>query len=115
MVGEISPRIRGLGKLSREEPDEAEAEFDKTRLLPDKKQIIGFLINKGQEFFDLLFHSVRCELVGHVLGDLYRLSSYNGHIAHPGGTKIYHTDPMVDAASHERQQEGFDPYGVDQS
>lgn len=32
------------------------------------------------------------ELVGHVLGDLYLLSSYNGHIAHPGGTKVFHTD-----------------------
>ncbi|MBK35151.1 MAG: hypothetical protein CME26_06425 [Gemmatimonadetes bacterium] len=71
---------------------EAEAELDHTRILPDKKQILAFLINKGQGFRDLLFHPVMRELVDHVLGDLYLLSSYNGHIANPGGTRIFHTD-----------------------
>jgi ectoine hydroxylase-related dioxygenase (phytanoyl-CoA dioxygenase family) len=74
------------------EQAEAEAQLDRTRILPDKKQIIGFLINKGQGFRDLLFHPLMRELVGHVLGDLYMLSSYNGHIAHPGGTRVFHTD-----------------------
>ncbi len=70
----------------------AEAELDKTRILPDKKRIVSFLLNKGQRFRDLLFHPVMRELVGHVLGELYLLSSYNGHIVPPGNARVYHTD-----------------------
>jgi ectoine hydroxylase-related dioxygenase (phytanoyl-CoA dioxygenase family) len=70
----------------------AEAELDKTRILPDKKWIVSFLLNKGQRFRDLLFHPVMRELVGHVLGELYLLSSYNGHIVPPGNARVYHTD-----------------------
>lgn len=70
----------------------AEAELDKARILPDKKQIVSFLLNKGQLFRDLLFHQVLRELVRHVLGELYLLSSYNGHIAPPGSARVYHTD-----------------------
>ena len=74
------------------EQAEAESQIGKTRIHPDKKQLIAFLINKGQGFRDLLFHPEMRELVDHVLGPQYLLSSFVGHIAHPGGTKVFHTD-----------------------
>ena len=58
----------------------------------DKKQIIKFLVNKGQVFRDILFHSGVRALVDHVLGAAYQLSSFHAHFAHPGGTKAFHTD-----------------------
>lgn len=58
----------------------------------DKKQLIKFLLNKGQVFIDLLFKQQVRDIVAHVLGPAYLLSSYNGHIAHPGGSMAYHTD-----------------------
>ena len=70
----------------------AEERLGRSRILPDKKQIVTFLINKGQGFRDLLFHPTLRALVGHVLGPQHLLSSYVGHIAHPGGTKVFHTD-----------------------
>jgi ectoine hydroxylase-related dioxygenase (phytanoyl-CoA dioxygenase family) len=74
------------------EQAEAEAQLDRKRILPDRKRLISFLINKGQVFRDLLFHPIMRELVGHILGDVYLLSSYNGHIAPPGNNRVFHTD-----------------------
>ena len=60
--------------------------------LPDKKQLVKFLLNKGQAFIDLLFKQQVRDMIAHVLGPAYLLSSYNGHIAHPGGSTAFHTD-----------------------
>ena len=70
----------------------AEAQLGETHQLPDKKQLIYFLLNKGQGFRDLLFHPAMRSLVEHVIGRHYLLSSYNGHLALPGGTTRFHTD-----------------------
>ena len=70
----------------------AEAHLGETHELPDKKQLIYFLLNKGQGFRDLLFHPTMRALVEHVVGPRYLLSSYNGHLALPGGTTRFHTD-----------------------
>ena len=74
------------------EQAEAEAQLGATRILPDKKQLVYFLLNKGQAFRDLLFHPTMRRLVEHVIGPRYLLSSYNGHLALPGGTTRFHTD-----------------------
>ena len=86
-------RVEAAGLRERLlEQVEAEERHGRSRILPDKKQIVAFLINKGQGFRDLLFHPTLRALVGHVLGPQYLLSSYVGHIAHPGGTTVFHTD-----------------------
>ena len=46
----------------------AEAQLGETHQLPDKKQLIYFLLNKGQGFRDLLFHPAMRSLVEHVIG-----------------------------------------------
>ena len=74
------------------EQTEAEAQQGRTHINDDKKQLLLFLLNKGKEFRELLFHPEVRELVGHILGSVYLLSSFHGHIAHPGGTKVFHTD-----------------------
>ena len=58
----------------------------------DKKQLVRFLINKGQVFRDMIFHPGLHALLDHVLGSAYLLSSYHAHVAHPGSTKAFHTD-----------------------
>ncbi len=60
--------------------------------LPDKKQLVMFLLNKGDVFRRLLLKPALHEVVGSVLGAEYLLSSFHGHIAHPGGSKAFHTD-----------------------
>ena len=59
---------------------------------PDRKQLIRFLLNKGSAFIDLLFKPQVRDMIAHVLGPAYLFSSYNGHIAHPGGNTAFHTD-----------------------
>lgn len=71
---------------------QAEAEINLTHHLPDKKQLVFFLFNKGKIFRDILLKAQLHEIVGHVLGEKYLLSSYNGHINHPGGHTIFHRD-----------------------
>ena len=70
----------------------AEHELGLAHLLPDKKQLVFFLLNKGKIFQEPLFHAKLHKIIEHVLGREFLLSSYNGHIAHPGGNLIYHTD-----------------------
>lgn len=70
----------------------AEERLGQTSVLPDRKQLVYFLLNKGQGFRDLLFHRAMRRLVEHLLGPRYLLSSYNGHLALPGGTTRFHTD-----------------------
>lgn len=56
-------------------------------------QRLWMLVNKGDAFLELLSHSLARELVGHVLGEEYILSSYIANIANPGGVPmLLHTD-----------------------
>lgn len=60
--------------------------------LPDRKQLVRFLINKGKVFHGIVLHEGLHSVLKHVLGESYLLSSYHAHFAHPGGTTNYHTD-----------------------
>ena len=71
---------------------QAEEELGIQHLLPDRKQLVYFLANKGQVFLDLAVHDSLNAIVGHVLGERFLLSSISGHIAHPGGGRVLHTD-----------------------
>ena len=90
--GAISAAAAAALRKRLTEQAAAEAQLGETRVLPDKKQLIYFLLNKGQGFRDLLFHPAMRQLVAHVIGPRYLLSSYNGHLALPGGTTRFHTD-----------------------
>ena len=74
------------------EQTEAEAEIGLTHHLPDKKQLVKFLLNKGQVFRDILLKPALHEIVKSVLGDEYLLSAFHAHLAHPGGERVFHTD-----------------------
>lgn len=51
------------------------------------------LVGKGKCFRDLVIHSLTDELVGHVLGPGFILSTHSANIAHPGGVRMgLHTD-----------------------
>jgi len=51
------------------------------------------LVNKGQVFRDLMLHPVIDDLMGHLLGADYLLSSLTANIASPGGEPmVLHTD-----------------------
>lgn len=70
----------------------AEEERGIAHKLPDRKQLVSFLINKGQAFVDMITNPALHSIVKSVLGEEYLLSSFNGHIAHPGGSVNFHTD-----------------------
>lgn len=70
----------------------AEAEAGLAHHLPDKKQLVMFLLNKGQAFRDILLKRELHEVIGSVLGEEYLLSAFHAHFAHPGGSKAFHTD-----------------------
>ena len=70
----------------------AEEQLGISHHLPDKKQLIRFLLNIGQVFRDILFKPTFREMVAHVLGPAYLLSSFHAHLAHPGGSTAFHTD-----------------------
>lgn len=56
-------------------------------------QRLWMLVNKGDVFLDILAHRDSRELVGHVLGEHYILSSFTANIANPGGVAMkLHTD-----------------------
>ena len=55
-------------------------------------QRVWFLINKGRVFRDLLSEPQIRELVQHILGEQYILSSFTANIAKPGGTIGVHVD-----------------------
>lgn len=75
-----------------EEQTKAEAEIGLTHHLPDKKQLVKFLLNKGQVFREVLSKPELHSVVKSVLGDEYLLSAFHAHIAHPGGEMAFHTD-----------------------
>ncbi|MEM7533120.1 MAG: phytanoyl-CoA dioxygenase family protein [Chloroflexota bacterium] len=56
-------------------------------------QRLWMLINKGNQFLELLSHAQMREVIDHVLGDDYLLSSFTANIANPGGVPMkLHTD-----------------------
>ena len=56
-------------------------------------QRVWLLPNKGSVFLEVLEHDGMHELVEHVLGEEYQLSSYSSNIAKPGGLRMnLHTD-----------------------
>ena len=56
-------------------------------------QRLWMLANKGQCFRDLIVHSLVDDLIGHVLGDAFILSTLSANIAKPGGMRMgLHTD-----------------------
>ena len=84
---------------------EAEVQRGVNEVLPDKKQLVRFLINKGQVFRDMIFHPGLHDLVGHVLGREYLLSAFHAHVAHPGTTKAFHTDQFwMPPPTNDRKQ-----------
>lgn len=84
---EVEAIRKRLGEQTR-----AEAEMGLSHHLPDKKQLVMFLLNKGQEFRDILLQPQLHEIVESVLGEEYLLSSFHAHIAHSGGEQNFHTD-----------------------
>jgi ectoine hydroxylase-related dioxygenase (phytanoyl-CoA dioxygenase family) len=62
-------------------------------------QRVWNLPNKGAEFLDLVVRPLALEMMGHLLGERFLLSSLTANIAGPGGT------PMV-----LHQDEGFIPF-----
>lgn len=56
-------------------------------------QRIWMLLNKGRAFRDLMLHPIIAELMGHLLGPDFLVSSFTANIAHPGGEPmVLHTD-----------------------
>ena len=56
-------------------------------------QRLWMLINKGRVFHQVLFQKRVREVIGHVLGEEYLLSSFTANIAKPGGVEMdLHTD-----------------------
>ena len=79
-------------RVRLDEQTKAEAEIGLTHHLPDKKQLVMFLLNKGEVFRDILLKPELHAIVESVLGDEYLLSAFHAHIAHPGGETAFHTD-----------------------
>ena len=78
-------------------------------------QRIWFLVNKGQAFRNLLLHKTIRQLVGHVLGDEYLLSSFTANIANPGGVMQMHTDQWWMPLSVQRGQSSIRPGSMTRS
>ena len=56
-------------------------------------QRVWMLMNKGRVFRDLMLHPIIEQLMGHLLGPDFILSSFTANVAHPGGEPmVLHTD-----------------------
>ena len=56
-------------------------------------QRVWMLMNKGKIFRDLMLHPIIEQLMGHLLGSEFLLSSFTANVAHPGGEPmVLHTD-----------------------
>jgi ectoine hydroxylase-related dioxygenase (phytanoyl-CoA dioxygenase family) len=56
-------------------------------------QRLWMLMNKGQCFRDMVVHPMVDELIGHILGPRFLLSTHSANIAKPGGKRMgLHTD-----------------------
>jgi len=72
-------------------------------------QRLWMLVNKGQCFRDMVEHPLIDELIGHILGDRFILSTHSANIAKRGGQRMgLHTDqwwmpqPVVPGSDHIR-------------
>ena len=92
LKGALSPDELAAIRTRLFEQKEAEERLGVEYHGEDKKQLIKFLLNKGAVFRDLLLHPSLHELLHHVLGSRYQLSSYHAHFAHPGSAMAFHTD-----------------------
>lgn len=75
-------------------------------------QRLWMLINKGKCFRDMVTHPIVDELIGHVLGPRFLLSTHSANIAKPGGRRMgLHTDqwwmpqPVSPGLDHVRPSE----------
>ena len=75
-------------------------------------QRLWFLVNKGQVFRDLLSNAVIRELVGHILGKHYLLSSMTANIARAGGIIGWHVDQWWFPPSVERNSDYVRPGSI---
>ncbi|WP_137390215.1 phytanoyl-CoA dioxygenase family protein [Rhodoligotrophos defluvii] len=56
-------------------------------------QWVGMLLNKGDEFFQLIEHELAMSMIEHLIGPDYLISCVDAQIQHPGaGTMPLHTD-----------------------
>ena len=91
-----------LARLRQRTVEQAAAEVEAGVAFLDTggaNQRMWNLLNKGQEFQDLIVRPLALEMMRHLLGDRFLLSSLTANIAGPGGT------PMV-----LHQDEGFVPF-----
>jgi ectoine hydroxylase-related dioxygenase (phytanoyl-CoA dioxygenase family) len=101
-----------LAAAKRRLEEQADAEIElgiATRDGGGPNQRMWNLINKGRRFRDMITHPLVDELVGHVLGEQFILSTLSANIARPGGVRMgLHTDqwwmppPMRRGADHAR-------------
>lgn len=75
-------------------------------------QRLWLLVNKGRCFRDMIVHPLVDELVGHILGSRFILSTMSANITKPGGLRMgLHTDqwwmpqPVLPGADHIRPAE----------
>ena len=91
-----------VARVRRRLVEQAAAELDRGVGYLDSggaNQRVWNLPNKGREFLDLAVHPLALEVMRHLLGERFLLSSLTANIAGPGGT------PMV-----LHQDEGFIPF-----
>lgn len=75
-------------------------------------QRLWMLVNKGKCFRDMVVHPLVDELIGHILGPRFLLSTHSANIAKPGGKRMgLHTDqwwmpqPVPPGTDHVRPSE----------
>ena len=102
MRARIEEQAAAERTLGHEFLDQAEAE-------DNRNQWVYMLINKGRVLWDLVLHPGANELIRHLLGPEYQLSSFSAHITHPGGRLMpLHTDqwwmppPVTPGSAHTR-------------
>ena len=85
-------------KLSERVIEQADAEVEAAggesgALSKGSRHFMSSLVNKGDEFTDLLVHPEATELLGHMLGEMFNLSTGFCNIVKPGATaEQLHTD-----------------------
>lgn len=99
------------------EQKEAERQHGNAReLAADRKQLVVFLLNKGQVFRDMILHERFHAIIRHVLGREYLLSSFHAHFAHPGSKTAFHTDQFwMPPPTDERKQTVVKPGSITRS
>ena len=90
-----------LGLSFRDGGDKQEVKFKEGKIDKDSfsvanggiNQRLWMLVNKGECFRDMVIHPLVDELVGHILGQDFILSTHSANIAKPGGVRMgLHTD-----------------------